>query len=218
MFDTDPSRWMRNLTTALRRAEGFLGLKLSAICRTMLLRYPGNGNSIPSARTVATSVPFPPVGPPPALGAAVFCRATACASVGVEVLDFDFVGAALVPVAVARVFRAADFCGRGASLIVDGAGVGWVTDVLVAGVSVFTSPIARSPGGAATMLTRYIGGSATGFRSLRLLKRSVAIAPCSNRDSVNGAVSPDPCRTPRDTISPQAARRLVQYHQRLPLS
>src|SRR3954463_8470103 len=63
---------MRNRTSALRRADAFLGLKLSAICRTMLFRYPGNGNSIPSLRTVATSVPFPPVGPPPAFGASLF--------------------------------------------------------------------------------------------------------------------------------------------------
>src|SRR5689334_23700280 len=70
-LDTEPSRWIKNLTSALKRAAEFLGLKLSAIWRTMLLRYPGNGNSIPSARTVATSVPFPPTGPPPALGASV---------------------------------------------------------------------------------------------------------------------------------------------------
>src|SRR5439155_6591011 len=63
---------MRKVTSARNFAAGLRGLKLTAICRTMLLRYPGNGNSIPSLRTLATSVPFPPVGPPPALGALLF--------------------------------------------------------------------------------------------------------------------------------------------------
>src|SRR5690242_4270620 len=178
--DTEPSRWIKNLTSALNRAAEFLGLKLSAICRTMLLRYPGNGNSIPSARTVATSVPFPPTGPPPALGASVLGCVVAFASLGVVAFGFA-AGAAFVCVGVGRAFAGAIFAfGTGASLIVDGAGVGGVTDVLVAGASGFTSPMARSPGGAATMFTRYIGGRATGFRSLRLLNSSVAITACSS--------------------------------------
>src|SRR5690349_18173539 len=211
--ETEPSRWIKNLTSAFKRAAGFLGLKLSAICRTMLLRYPGNGNSIPSARTVATSVPLSPVGPPPAFGASVLGLLAVFVSLGV--LAFDFVVAdALISVGVRRAVIGAGLgFVSGASLIVDGAGVGWVTDVLAAGVWVFTSPIALSPGGAATMLTRYIGGNATGLRSFRLLKRSVATAACSTSDNVNGAESPDPSRTLLGIISPRAARRLVRYHQ-----
>jgi hypothetical protein len=36
--------------------------------------------------------------------------------------------------------------------------------------------MALSPAGAATIETRYMGGKATGLRSLRVLKRSVATA------------------------------------------
>src|SRR2546423_14401593 len=64
----------------------------------MLLRYPGNGNSIPSACTVATSVPFPPVGPPPAFGATVFAGGLVLASATVLVVGaeaaFPLVGGA----------------------------------------------------------------------------------------------------------------------------
>src|SRR3954471_21361799 len=154
---------MRNRTSALRRAEAFRGLKLSAICRTMLLRYPGNGNSIPSLLTVATSVPLPPVGPPPALGASVFGCGLTLASFGA--LTFGD-GATFPSAGVTRagVLGAGFALGSGISLGVDCAAVGGVTDVVAFAGSLFTSPIALSPGGAATMLTRYIGGSATGFR------------------------------------------------------
>src|ERR1051325_10711332 len=94
----------------------------------MLLRYPGNGNSIPSARTVATSVPLSPVGPPPALAAVVLVLPTGFASVGVLALDF---AAVFVSVGVVRAGLGAVFAfGRGDSLIVDGVGVGWVTGVV----------------------------------------------------------------------------------------
>src|SRR4051812_22929912 len=108
---------MRNRTSALRRADAFLGLKLSAICRTMLLRYPGNGKSIPSLRTVATSVPLPPVGPPPAFGAAVFGCGVAFAFAA---LTFG-AGATFPSVGVARVgvFGAGLALGSGISLSVD---------------------------------------------------------------------------------------------------
>src|SRR6476646_4184679 len=89
---------MRNRTSALSRAEACRGLKLRAICRTMLLRYPGNGNSIPSLRTVATSVPLPPVGPPPAFGASGFASVLTLVFVGavtlVELAFFPSVGVA----------------------------------------------------------------------------------------------------------------------------
>src|SRR3954464_3378052 len=157
---------MRNRTSALRRAEAFRGLKLSAICRTMLLRYPGNGNSIPSLRTVATSVPLPPVGPPPAFGASVFGCGLTLASLGALTLGD---GATFPSAGVTRagVLGAGFALGSGPSLGVHCAGVGCVTDVAAFAGSLFTSPIALSPGGAATMLTRYIGGSATGFCSRR---------------------------------------------------
>src|SRR2546423_3770917 len=96
----------------------------------MLLRYPGNGNSIPSARTVATSVPLSPVGPPPAFAVLVLALSRGLASLGVLALVFVD-GVAFVSVGVARAGLGAAFAfGRGDSLIVDGAGVGWVTDVL----------------------------------------------------------------------------------------
>src|SRR3954470_18475251 len=136
--DTDPSRWIRNLTSALRRAAGFLGLKLSAICRTMLLRYPGNGNSIPSLRTVATSVPFPPMGPPPAFGASVvFLVAAVFASAAPDFGAFvlfllvtaDALSAAFATLGVARagVFCAGLAVGSGMSLSDDCAALGCVT-------------------------------------------------------------------------------------------
>src|SRR2546423_4470366 len=96
----------------------------------MLLRYPGNGNSIPSARTVATSVPLSPVGPPPALAVFVLALVTGLVSLGVLALVFVD-GAAFVTVGVGRAVLGAAFAfGTGASLIVDGGGVGWVTGVL----------------------------------------------------------------------------------------
>src|SRR5207247_9410665 len=143
----------------------------------MLLRYPGKGNSIPSLRTVATSVPFPPVGPPPLFGASVFGCGVTLASVGALALGngatFPFVGVARV-----GVFGAGLALGSGISLSVDCAAVGCVTGVLALDSSVFTSPLALSPGGAATLATRYIRGSATGCRSLTVLKSGVAPTPC----------------------------------------
>src|SRR5436190_22030297 len=127
----------------------------------MLLRYPGNGNSIPSLRTVATSVPLPPVGPPPAFGASVFASVLTLASVGVvtfvDFAVFPSVGVAalavvfVAPVLVRGVAAVVRFRVRmGASRIVDGAVVGCVTDVVGFEGPEVTSPIARSPGGAAT--------------------------------------------------------------------
>src|SRR6202049_4817280 len=176
MSEAEPSRWIRNLTSALRRAAVFRGLKLIAIWRTMLLRYPGNGNSIPSLRTVATSVPFPPVGPPPAFGASVFGCALTFVSVGA--LGFD-VGATFPSVGVARagVLGVSFALGVGISFTVDCVAVGCVTGVVALACAVFTSPIALSPAGAATIFTRYIGGSATGFRPPRGFKRSGGGAP-----------------------------------------
>jgi hypothetical protein len=66
--------------------------------------------------------------------------------------------------------------GSGISLTDDCDALGCVTGVVVLDCSVFTSPIARSPAGAATISTRYIGGNATGFRSLRVLNSRVATA------------------------------------------
>jgi hypothetical protein len=66
--------------------------------------------------------------------------------------------------------------GSGISLTADCVAVGCVTLAAALGCAVFTSPIALSPGGAATISTRYIGGSATGLRSFIVLKRSVATA------------------------------------------
>src|SRR6202171_2403933 len=170
--DTEPSRCIRNLISALRRAVAFLGLKLSAICRTMLLRYPGNGNSIPSLRTVATSVPFPPREWPHTLGASVFSCAPAFESVAPTFgAGFDTLG-----VAREGVFCAGFALGSGISLSVDCAALGCVTAVVALACPLFTSPMALSPGGAATIETRYIGGKATVLRSLRGLERSVATA------------------------------------------
>src|SRR5690606_13772929 len=126
---------------------GFRGLKLSATCWTMLRKYPGKGNSIPSVRTVATSVPAPPVSPPPAVGA--FEASTRCADLVMFVV-------ARVCGRAARVggFTGAAFTGSGASALEGAAAVGGASG----GVS-RTMPVARGPGGAATRSTRYIGGN-----------------------------------------------------------
>src|SRR5688500_6020628 len=96
----------------------------------MLLRYPGNGNSIPSLRTVATSVPLSPTGPPPALGASVFACGAAFAS-GAPAFVTVF-GCVAVGVARAGVFGAGFVVGRGISLTDDCDALGWVTGALVA--------------------------------------------------------------------------------------
>ena len=63
------------------------------------------------------------------------------------------------------------------------------------------------PGGAATMLTLYIGGNATCLRSLRVLNSKTAIAACSNTESVNGVTSRGPPAVSRRAIiSPRVAR------------
>src|SRR5215204_6666167 len=62
-----PSRRMRKVTSARRALLGG-GRNWRAICRTTFWRYTGYGNSIPSVRTLATSAPRPPAGPPPAVG------------------------------------------------------------------------------------------------------------------------------------------------------
>jgi hypothetical protein len=109
------------------------------------------------------------------LGAAVFGCGVTLASVGALTLGdgetFPSVG-----VARAGVFCAGFAFGRGISFTVDWVAVGCVTGGVVAAFAALTSPIALSPAGAATISTRYIGGSATGLRSLSVLKRSVAIA------------------------------------------
>src|SRR5665213_1725315 len=128
---------MRKDTVALKGELGFLTRKFRAIWRTMLLRYPGKGKSIPAVCTVATSVPRPPVGPPPAFGAAVGFAALGLPSTGVA----RFVGAGAA-------FVGAGGTADGVSRILGGVGAGLVG----AGASV-TSPIARGPGGAATIFT-----------------------------------------------------------------
>src|SRR6266496_411670 len=182
----------------------------------MLLRYPGKGNSIPSLRTVATSVPFPPVGPPPAFGASVLGWDVTLASVGAVALGggatFPFVG-----VARAGVFGAGLALGSGISLSVDCVAVGCVTDVLALDSAILTSPIALSPGGAATISTRYIGGSATGLRSLSVLKRSVATTAWSMAESVRGATS-GALLSRRGITSPRVARPPIQCPRRRSLA
>src|SRR2546423_14317794 len=186
--DTEPSRRIRNLISALRRAFAFLGLKLSAICRTMLLRYPGKAISIPAVRMVATSVPFPPTVPPPALGASVFgCGPAFASRAPAFAAGFGALG-----VARTGVFCAGFAFGSGISLSVDCDALGCVTGVVALAWPLFTSPMALSPGGAATMFTRYMGGSATCFRSLSVLKRSVATAAWRIAESVKGAMRRDP--------------------------
>src|SRR3981081_828516 len=138
----------------------------------MLLRYPGKANSIPSVRTVATSVPFPPTGPPPALGASVFGSGAAFASAAPAFAA----GFGTLGVARAGVFCAGFALGSGISFTVDCAALGCVTGVVAWAWPLLTSPMALSPGGAATILPRDMGGSATGLRSLSVLNRSVAIA------------------------------------------
>src|SRR5919202_1516693 len=76
---------MRNTTSARREPHAGSGLNRTAICRTMFCRYPGNGNSIPSVRTVATSAPRPPAGPPPAVGAFASGSGRAAAFAGSDV-------------------------------------------------------------------------------------------------------------------------------------
>src|SRR6185503_15727779 len=140
---TVPSRWMRKETSA-RNALRVDGEKRSAIWRTMFSRYPGYGNSIPPVLTVATSVPRPPVSPPPAVGVGAFVSVfVSVGRLGVASGVFA-VGAVLVG---AGMSRGAVF-GRtgGGSVVGVGAGCG------------LTTPAARSPGGAATRSTRYSGG------------------------------------------------------------
>src|SRR5438128_11008015 len=111
----------------------------------MLFRYPGKGKSIPSVRTVATSVPLSPTGPPPARGPSLFWAAAFGVSIGVDAAFGAF---------------AAAFSIGAFFITVSGAGV--VTGgVLTAVGSAPTVPIARGPAGAATMFTRYTGGSET---------------------------------------------------------
>src|ERR1700730_12689864 len=169
----------------------------------MLLRYTGNGNSIPSLRTVATSVPFPPVGPPPAFGASVFGCGVTLLSVGA--LGFDD-GATFPSVGVARagVLGAGLALGVGISFTVDCVAVGSVTGVVALACAVFTSPTHTSPGGAATIFSRYMCVSATGLRAFSVLKRRVATAAWSRAESVKGATSRDPLSR-RGIISPLVA-------------
>src|SRR6185312_5615074 len=129
---------MRNDIVALNGEFGFLTRKFSAICRTMLLRYPGNGKSIPAVCTVATSVPRPPVGPPPAFGALV---------AGAAFFGGASTGVARV-VGAGGALLGAGGTEDGVSRIFGGVGAGFVG----AGARV-TSPMARGPGGAATILT-----------------------------------------------------------------
>src|SRR5215212_4850290 len=77
---------MTNRTSERSGAFGLRGEKRSAIWRTMLFRYPGYGNSIPCVRTVATSAPRPPVGPPPAAGAVVGFAGCAVGGTGVALV------------------------------------------------------------------------------------------------------------------------------------
>src|SRR3954471_8270036 len=69
--------------TSAVSAPRAVGLKFSAICRTIFARYTGYGKAIPSALTFATSAPRPPSGPPPATGG--FVTGAALAAFGVAV-------------------------------------------------------------------------------------------------------------------------------------
>src|SRR5579871_1999715 len=112
----------------------------------MLLRYPGNGKSTPVVCTFATSVPCPPVGPPPAFataaaGAACFFAPAAglVGGTGVARLGCGVTGALICAAfgrgAISGVGRAA---GSGVpAVVMPGCGVGT------------TTPAARGPGGAA---------------------------------------------------------------------
>src|SRR6185312_6032696 len=151
----------------------------------MFSRYPGNGNSTPSVLTLATSVPRPPSGPPPALGGGVVGLAGAMSGVGVAGGVF-LRGGALV------------FTGIGIAFWICSARLGtggaFSTGAVVGGVGV-TTPAARGPGGAATMLTRYIGGStadAVGWISTN----AATTAPWNTTDKPNGP----PSRAPRDSL------------------
>src|SRR5690242_1239795 len=117
---------------------------------------------MPSTVTLATSAPRPPVGPPPAAGAAAsfvvdFAGAFAAAALGVATFGVFF-GAVFVFSALMR-----DASGVSRAT---GAGFSAAGFAAAGGVSTFgvgcTSPIWRGPGGAATRFTRYVGGIATG--------------------------------------------------------
>src|SRR4030095_13083914 len=99
----------------------------------------------------ATSVPAPPVGPPPAFVGGSFFGGAFVATVGVAgAAALRGVGFRFACGGMSRGFVWAR--GGGGAGVGGGAGAG-------CGV---TSPIARGPGGAATRLTLYTGGSAFG--------------------------------------------------------
>src|SRR5919202_220311 len=111
----------------------------------MFCRYPGNGNSIPSVRTVATSAPRPPTGPPPAVGTFVSGSGRAVVFAGS--------GVGVAWVGVRRGAGRFGFAGAASGVLVtgrDGAGAFAAGGVASGGR---TSPAERSPGGAATRFT-----------------------------------------------------------------
>src|SRR6185312_15691 len=142
-------------------------------------RYPGNGKSTPSVLTLATSVPRPPSGPPPAFGGGVVGLAGATSGVGVAGGVFLRSGGAFVLAGIGIAFW---ICS--ARL---GTGGAFSVGAVLGGVGV-TTPAARGPGGAATMLTRYIGGStrdAVGWTRTN----AATTARCRATDMPNGPPS-----------------------------
>src|SRR5437868_3136748 len=128
MSETDPSRWMRNDTSAVSTLPRG-GENRSATCRTMFCRYPGNGKSSPATCTLATSAPLPPSGPPPARGPGVAFEGaplTGGAAFGFALLggigvERDGAGFALLGVGSAFAFGGVSARGGGG---VTGAGLG----------------------------------------------------------------------------------------------
>ena len=153
--------------------------------------------------TLATSVPVPPVGPPPAFGTgasfgALFVGGVGVAGEGVFAVGLDFVGAGMSFGVVAA---------RGGGVTgVDGGGVG-------SGCR-GTTPTARGPGGAATRLTVYTGGLAFGGPG-RARNAAAMSDVCSKTANPNGP----PSRVvlgARYTTSPAPAQRRDQCRRHLP--
>src|SRR5436305_3475550 len=110
----------------------------------MFSRYPGKGNSTPPVFTVTTSVPRPPVSPPPAVGGLFASGFAVVGRLGVASGLASRLGGLVLGTGMSR----------GAVFGRTGAGAAGVA--VLAG---FTAPAARSPAGAATRSTRYTGGA-----------------------------------------------------------
>src|SRR6187551_3475082 len=68
---TVPSRLIMKRTSAVSVNRVWFVWNWRRTSREMFCRYPGYGNSMPGVSTFATSVPLPPVAPPPAVGGGV---------------------------------------------------------------------------------------------------------------------------------------------------